>query len=1329
MADSPFLFRMSFGAPFKHPQSSSMIHVVLDFSGIRFAAATLFVLFVLSSAPNNAQEVVVSEYMNASGPDLEWTELLTVQDNLNMVGWIVHDNNGSQTARQGGVRFKDVPLWRNVRAGTIIVIWHRVQGNPRGTDDDPSDGFLELNLTNTAYFELVKFVEAPNNEMNIAESGDYIQVLRADSSHVHGLGHFARPGGPYFIDAPSPKVNADTSVLGANRTAAVIGRSLLAYNAGVTKDSTAITPIGTLGLPNVLSFAQALTRSNVNHLLWREIREPAFTQAPSITLVSQDARTQTIEWTPVIDPHPTDEVTGVMILRDEQHFAGFDASVIRDGATFTVGQALGSARVVAMYPTKNGSRYVDSDGLTCGGQYSYRIYAYRYGPDHRLTLAQTVDTTARGRQWQTNQWAQSAIIRKPLPPKPVLASTVTSICPGDTVSLIASISDPSSVQFYFWTVDGQPVTVTGTTRITVTQPGLYQLRIVAEGGCEALSDPIRIDARPAGSVAVAPSGSFTICRGDSLALTAGTAAPAYVWTLDGAVIPGATDGTYVARQSGNYQVRILSGQGCPAVSSIVTLRVLDPQFRFEPAVVDFGDLGACESGKTAQTEVVNTGTTPITLTTSVFPVGFTLVSPPAGSVTVPPGGRHPVVVLFSPTGTGVFTGTATVNAQPCSSRSTFTVRGQRTQAVASVNVAQVDFGDFVSCSAIDGVREQRTFTIRNEGSDSLTLQIPNVQPPFYLLPIDNRVVQPGSTVDVVVQYRPLSAEERNRGENQTISFPFAAGGCLDTLRASLQASTFTPSVEFSNGDINVGAVPGCDSIFRGSVTVRNTSAISVTLVREAGPLDVEGVPTTLQPLSEVQLPVLVRLNPGFSGVFNQEATLLVQPCNIRSTVRLRGSVIVPSATIEPPATGFAQVILCDTVQQSTVNARIVVGDGTSTVATITNVSIGAPFATNLRAGDTIRGSRDIMLVYSPTTEGDNATTLRVEIAPCGMTAEIALTGSARSANSTVSTTQIDFGIVPTNVQSNVQDVVVTNTGTLPIRVTNAVVPAPFIITQSNPPLPALLPVGARYTASVAVLIPTHDTPVAETMVVDVDADGLCGRHYQVNLTGRSSEPGVLTGIVLAIPTTARAIAGQEVVVPVELRSDVALTPQDSRPTAVYLSYDAQVMQVMRGQFFGVTGTAVETAPGKALVQMESLVAGSPLFGLVCKTYVAPVLRTNIIIDSIVVQGAVINRENGVLTLEGECDLENRGIGIASGGRLIARWSNGALCMDIAVPTNDATTIQIYNGLGVLQATLFPDTQPGVTSYMQALQELSSGTYWCVLTHGIQRQTVSVIVVR
>ena len=73
----------------------------------------------------HAQYVVISEYQNISSiPEGEYTELLIVVDKVDLVGYTLRDNSGSGDW-QGGVRFRDIPLWKNLRMGTVIVIGHR----------------------------------------------------------------------------------------------------------------------------------------------------------------------------------------------------------------------------------------------------------------------------------------------------------------------------------------------------------------------------------------------------------------------------------------------------------------------------------------------------------------------------------------------------------------------------------------------------------------------------------------------------------------------------------------------------------------------------------------------------------------------------------------------------------------------------------------------------------------------------------------------------------------------------------------------------------------------------------------------------------------------------------------------------------------------------------------------------------------------------------------------------------------------------------------------------------------------------------------------------
>ena len=99
----------------------------------------------------NAQDIVVNEYKNVAGivPEGETTELLVVSDNVNMVGFTLRDNS-STGSWVGGIKFKDVPLWKNLRAGTVIWIAHR--GTAATLDISKADGSIRIGSEESSYF-------------------------------------------------------------------------------------------------------------------------------------------------------------------------------------------------------------------------------------------------------------------------------------------------------------------------------------------------------------------------------------------------------------------------------------------------------------------------------------------------------------------------------------------------------------------------------------------------------------------------------------------------------------------------------------------------------------------------------------------------------------------------------------------------------------------------------------------------------------------------------------------------------------------------------------------------------------------------------------------------------------------------------------------------------------------------------------------------------------------------------------------------------------------------------------------------------------------------
>ncbi|MBU3742368.1 MAG: hypothetical protein FGM24_08805 [Candidatus Kapabacteria bacterium] len=1283
-----------------------------------------------------AQEVVISEYMNELQPDAEWTEVVVVKDDLNMVGWFVTDNNGTQSARQGGVKFKDIPMWRHVREGTIIVIRHRGTNAYPGRDADPSDGFLDVGLYDNALFDVASFSGINGAELNIANEGDFLQVLRADTSHVHGLGH-RKPTGPAYDGTAAPKANHDTLGVGNGRTVCVVGRSLAAYGMGIGKDSTSVSINVTRGLPNRFDNGRAFAGvRDRNHLLWREWREPEWSAAtPRLTISAQTAKAHTLEWIPLIDTYPDDNTTGVLILRSTNGFSDFDASGIRDGAILTEGQSVSTATLIAVHPNSRGSKFVDSVGLECGKSYWYRVYGYRYGQDNVLSLAATADSTARGRQYNESIWAQSPQVTKSLPTKPVISASRLQVCPGDTVTITA-VTGPG-VMLYEWTLDGRPVAVVGTTSIIVREAGTYRLRITADGGCSVESDPVTISVLPAQQIGIAPAGLQTICSGDSVIINVTFDAPKFEWYVNGTIIPGAVGKQLVAKASGDYFVRSVTSQGCPGVSDIVRVRVRNTGLRFEPAALDFGVLGACTPSTERTIELVNTGAEAMTPTAADFPAGFALVSPAPGSVTIPPGGRIKVVLRFAPTSIGVASGQASVTALPCNAVAPVSLRGERTAALASLDRARIDYGIYTSCPG-SVIKPDSTFLLQNQGTAPIRVRTPNVLPPFYLLApqlTGDTLIPPGGTLAIRVQYRPLGADLDN-GVLQDIGFPFTSAACSDTLRATLVAATYKPVAVVAPDTANVGSVYACGagSSVDTLLTFSNNGRVPITISAVSN-ATVIGLPVTVEPGGSVTRRARV-IVPGQPGPFSVTCVATIAPCaSAVQQVTIVGTVVPLGAATNVPTVDFGVVRLCESAPQRTVTVRAYVGDSTTTTLDVDDVEINGPFTASIVRGDQLVGQQDVSLTFTPSSVGTFSDTLRVTLQPCGIVLALPVRGEARSVGANLNIVTNDFGTVETTISSQ-RSAQITNTGTDSITVRSVTgVAAPFNLLSASPALPAVLAPGQTLT-----LILQYSFTAAgrsDTLRFDVDIDGACPQVLSGMMYGTSATTGFITDVTVVIPEDLVGTPGTDVDVPVSLASSNDLRPAGAQTMSIDISYDPTVMRPLdiQSRIAGITGTVTERSPGRATIDILSssgpLVPTQMLFRMRSAVYLGQFPSTPIRVDSVRIPKIIAKGDDGKLTIVGKCQVESRQAGRGQGFAVrIEHVGTDVVTLELTVLTHDAVIMHVHDALGALRATpLEAPMQPGRYAIRIPTSEWPSGMYLIDVQHAGLRQTVPVLIVR
>ncbi|NQX97131.1 MAG: T9SS type A sorting domain-containing protein [Flavobacteriales bacterium] len=327
--------------------------------------------------PPFTTKVVVSEYFNASEPRDEWLELIVVVDNTDMRNWTIRDNNSSTSSFQPAITFRNISFWNNMRGGTIIKIWHRSissGGIAVTVDSSKDDGYVEFGANDAAFFSGGNFGTSPTfagSSLNVATSGDFIELRDASASHVHALGHDGSPGASVGATA-NPKVLRNNNFTGSGESVRVIGNLTANYDGGITTSNSIITTGGA-------GITSGLANDANNQILWRRWREPDFTTQAVVGNVC-GATCVNFTWNKMTDPVPTDDTQGYLILRKPT--AGtFTAPT--DGTSYVAGATLGGATVVVNLdnPTA-GTTIMYIDNAATAGTAEYRIYGYRYTDDN-----------------------------------------------------------------------------------------------------------------------------------------------------------------------------------------------------------------------------------------------------------------------------------------------------------------------------------------------------------------------------------------------------------------------------------------------------------------------------------------------------------------------------------------------------------------------------------------------------------------------------------------------------------------------------------------------------------------------------------------------------------------------------------------------------------------------------------------------------------------------------------------------------------------------------------------------------------------------------------
>ncbi len=532
----------------------------------------LFLFFFCACHLVQAQLVVVSSYQNDSNPlgdpRGEYTELLVVSDNVNMEGWTLRDNNASQRSWQTPIKFSNSSFWNNMRAGTIIVIWHRKISTDGTTahpqDVNKNDGYIEVWANDPTYFTGGLFGSSPSfsgSTLNLANSADIIQLRNASGAHIHALGHKLTPD-TCFINLPLPKLNHEISGLSTAAADAVMvcpGATLADYNgiapsySGTTR--TAISTAKVSGLPN-----QCTSSSTANSVFWRSLREPVWnaptSPSPNYTFTAPNGIT--LNWNAAVDPNPSDLTQGYLVLRNTIN--SFTPPV--DGRTYNTGNLIGTATVVAHINSSTITTHSETFSLACDEKVYYRVYAWRYATDDKN--GNNYDQ-ARGRAYNETSFAEFEVTHTSDLACTNIVSTPVTCHNGTDGSITLNPENGTPPYSYSWTPN-----VSTTQTATGLASGSYSCQISDQAGC---SITVNVPLSNPAPVTFATSSTNASCGNSNGSITVNSetgGTPPYQYSIDNG-LTWQSSSVFNSLAAGSYPVKIKDANQCEATAQNIPI--------------------------------------------------------------------------------------------------------------------------------------------------------------------------------------------------------------------------------------------------------------------------------------------------------------------------------------------------------------------------------------------------------------------------------------------------------------------------------------------------------------------------------------------------------------------------------------------------------------------------------------------------------------------------------------------------------------------------------------------------------------------------------------
>ncbi len=481
-------------------------------------------------------------------------------------------------------------------------------------------------------------------------------------------------------------------------------------------------------------------------------------------------------------------------------------------------------------------------------------------------------------------------------------------------------------------------------------------------------------------------------------------------------------------------------------------------------------LANCEIDSSFTLVINNTDTQPATFTgpPSTLPVGFEWDPSITYPVVIPPSGQFTATIYFRPpVGVGgVFGDTANWYGDPCGTRASFVLSGQRILPTYTVNPTDIDLGMIVICDTT-AQNVSQDFTFNNTSTIPMTLT-PQTLPQGLTLMYNGGAFPPAGLIVAAGATETITVKAADR-DSGTVDVKLImdvaagqAGACNSSFTINVTGTWYKPSfevaVETPGSDVFSALCIGESETRR--FIVRNTGNMQIQIQSSgfgAGSdfsLSGGSFNQVLSPAAQLYFDVV--FSPTVRGIRTGFIVFTDNACNTTDTLFVSGTGVQPAFVVDSIIPSMPMNILsCE--PDANRKITVIVANTSSDSLTLRDIFLPTGFAIDSSTTFPMRiegnTTANVYLKFTGADIGSYGGAATLFANECNLSVDFNLQVIVSSSSYTLSNTAFDFGnirvcpsgsVFPEDQNNLTQSIEIANTGTSAMDVS-----ATFSIPHSN----------------------------------------------------------------------------------------------------------------------------------------------------------------------------------------------------------------------------------------------------------------------------------------